>query len=555
MGCKTSNVKEEIKTNAKKHNFYEQKLVSGEDNEDEKDGRWARLSRLSRPTMEFNDTIIKVSAMSQNSTFDTQNSTETRKTLTFVPLTQFVNFKIGQELMCMTWNLNHEQGGTPFDFYCDFRNLRLKERDVVAIEILWDVARVFLYTETPTELSKNTKLQTVVPSYLLSEETLNKFSDALKISGEERELVMKFPELSLNEFLLALSFDEDADRVLKDKGSFMKTNSKFSDRASSALRQDYSPTACKYLIKKYPAILPVLILDTLHTLTIRFSAYLLYNDIQKAFSEYESDQQIKKLKAYCGKTKPNDLALPKHFIETRKILYDKWNSVFKDDNLLTQTVRKVDTSSADIVLLQQVNKQLFHFLKDKMSDSYALLPEEFPSNLTHSTVICVKSATIKVDKENIRRVDDLNFAVPCQSTDINFFVGVINLAPGQGCGELRKKEATSFRRMIGKDPAIVGGNFNEDLSAFDNPVSHIMLKRFNGIDHSQAMPLSCTTNPTRTSLQFNVGQSGQREPGVDNGIYSTFPLVGDAWTDFLYPGKTNPSDRGPVFQRVALAMI
>jgi len=552
MGCKTSKAQDSPKGDNNKHNFYEKKLASGGDDEEKKNSRWPMLSK--RMTMEFNDTIIKSSVKS--TLYSTVKDSKRRKTtLTFSPLEQVVDFKIGEELMCLSWNLNHEQGGTPFDYYCDFRNLRLRERDVVAIEIIWDVARVFLFTGTPTELSKSTKLKTVAPPYLLSKETLDKFSDALKLDGHEKELVMKFPELSICEFLLALSYDEDTGRVLKDSGSFMKSHAKYTDRASNALREYYSPSACKTLIEKDPAMLPVLILDTLHTLTIRFSAYLLYNDIEKAFSEYESDEQIKQLKAYCSKTSPDDLALPKHFIETRKILYEKWNSVFKHDNLVTQIVRKVETSNTDIVLLQGITEQLYDSVKIQMSDNFAVLPEQFPSNLTHSTVICLKNETVSGDKENIRRIDDLNFAVPCQSTDINFFVGVLNLSPGQGCGGIRKKEATRYRRMIGKDPAILGGNFNEDLSAIENPVSQIMQNRFNGIDHTQAMPLACTTNPTRTNLQFNVAQADQREAGVDNGIYSTFPLAGDAWTDFLYPGKTNPSDRGPVFQRVRLALI
>merc|ERR1719193_2688909 len=126
----------------------------------------------------------------------------------------------------------------------------------------------------------------------------------------------------------------------------MKSHAKFSDRASNALREYYSPSACKSLIEKDPAMLPVLILDTLHTLTIRFSAYLLYNDIEKAFSEYESDEQIAQLKAYCSKTSPNDLALPKHFVETRTLLYEKWTNVFQNANVMTQIVRKVETSNA-----------------------------------------------------------------------------------------------------------------------------------------------------------------------------------------------------------------
>jgi len=552
MGCKTSKEEDSVKGNVNNHNFFENTFEVDDNDVDEKNNRWVGLSK--RATIEFNDTLIKSSAMS--SFPSRQNDSRGRKTtLIFAPLEQVVDFKIGEELMCMSWNLNHEQGGTPFDFYCDFRNLLIKERYTVVIEIIWDVARVFLSTGTPTELSKTTKLKTVVPSYLLSLETLGKFSAALQIDGYDKELVMKFPELSINEFLLALSYDEDTGRVLQNKGSFMKTHAMFSDRASSALRQYYSSSACKSLIEKDPAILPALILDTLHTLTIRFSAYLLYNDIEKAFSEYESDEQIKQLKAYTGKTNPDDLVLPKYFREARKTLYDKWNSVFKDDNLLTQIVRKLEASNTDIALLQGITKQLFYMLKKTMSDSYLLYPEDFPSNFTHTTVICLKNGTVKADKENIRRIDELNFAVPCQSTDINFFVGVVHLSPGQGCGGLRKKEAIRYRRMIGKDPAIFGGNFNEDLSAIENPVSQIMQNHFNGIDHTQAMPLACTTNPTRTNLQFNIAQSDQRVASVENGIYSTFPLVGDAWTDFLYPGKTNPSDRGPVFQRVRLALI
>jgi len=554
MGCMSSTGEEELEEKTiKDREFHAQKIYSGDDDGNELNRSWELLSKRNM-TIVFNDTVIKTHTL--NNTLSSEITCEGRKTiLTFAPLEQVVKYKIGEELMCMSWNLSHYSGGTPFDYYCDFRNFSMNERDVISVEIIWDVARVFLSKETPTELSKTTKLKTVVPSYLLLQETLKNFSNAVHISGKERDLVMKFPELSLYDFLLALSYDEEINQVLRNESSFMKTHSKFSNRASSPLQLNYKPSAFKALLKKDPAILPVLILDSLHTLAIRFAAYLLYNDLVKAFSDYESSEQIKKLEAYCAKTTTDDLALPNHFLQTRRALYEKWNSVFQEENVLKQIEKKLKISHSDIVLLQEVTKVLFNKLKGQLSKSYAVFPKKFPSKMTHTTVVCLNNTTVKVDKEKIRHMNELNFAVPCHSSDIKFHVGIVSLSPGRSCGELRKKEVSRFKRILGNDPAIVGGNFNEDLTAFDNPVSRIMLKRFNGIDHTQAMPLACTTNPTRTNLQFNVAQSDRRKNGVENGIYSSFPLAGDASTDFLYPGMNNPSDRGPVFQRIRLALI
>lgn len=506
-------------------------------------------------SMYYNDTIIN----DRLSVWGTTLNSGGRKTtmLTFAPLEQSVEFRVGEELMCMSWNLSRESGGTPFDFYCDFRNLEMKEQDAVSVEIIWDVARVFMSRDVSTQLSQKTKLKSVVPAYLLSDETLSNFAKTAQVS---KDLVMKFPELTLSEFLSQASNDEESE-VGQGKISFIKTDRKFKDRATNPLRHNYSQSAGKDLVQKDPAILPVVLLDSLHTLIIRFSAYLLYHRLDKAYSEYESEEQIEKLESYiamCSETRKDwtdDLVLPDHFTEMRKVLWEKWNLAFEDDNIVLQIERKVKISNTDIVLLQEVTKEQLRKLRGKLSKSHVVFPEKFPSNLTHSTAICLNKGTVKPDSAKIRSIDDHNFAVLCHGSNINFYVGVVSLTPGQQCDDVRLKEAVKFRRMLGKDPAILGGTFNEDLTAFDNPVAQIMLKHYNGIDHSQEFPLACTTNPTRTNLQFNVARSDQRENGVDNGIYTSFPLVGDASTDFLYPGKTNPADRGPVFQRVRLAMF
>lgn len=82
-----------------------------------------------------------------------------------------------------------------------------------------------------------------------------------------------------------------------------------------------------------------------------------------------------------------------------------------------------------------------------------------------------------------------------------------------------------------------------------------MLKRYNGIDHTQEEPLVFSVNRTRTNLQFQVTKSDKQDKGVDDGIFSSFPLVGEAFTNFIQTGTDNPSDHGPVFQRIMLGLF
>merc|ERR1719285_1661505 len=158
------------------------------------------------PKLEFNDTVLRPStrAFSHDEKFnDTQLSLSRfnslresyrKKSIGFASsLAQVLKFNIGNELLCMTWNLHHAAEVTPFDFYCDFRSIGLKEHDTVMIEIIWDVARVVLFTELPTKLCKQTLLSSCVPSYLLSPDACRKFCSAAEISDDEEVFVMGYP--------------------------------------------------------------------------------------------------------------------------------------------------------------------------------------------------------------------------------------------------------------------------------------------------------------------------------------------------------------------------
>merc|ERR1719410_677751 len=139
-----------------------------------------------------------------------------------------------------------------------------------------------------------------------------------------------------------------------------------------------------------------------------------------------------------------------------------------------------------------------------------------------------------------------------KSSGIVFWIGCVALSPGDSSSmsQIRQKEATTLLKKIGKYSAIIGGLFNEDLTALENPVAQIMLRKHNGIDHTQEEPLVFSVNRTRTNLQFEIRRSDKQDKGVQDGIFASFPLVGEAFTDFQHSGLENPSDHGPVFQRI-----
>lgn len=501
---------------------------------------------------------LLINDMLREETFRSSGS-QRKPTLSFAcSLAQTVQFQIGNELLCMTWNIHNDTDATPFDFYCDFRTLGLKERDSVSIEILWDVARVFLFITTPTELCLKTTLKSVLPVFLIN--GCDNFCEAVEVElqEDEKKQVMNFPNTSLHDFVTAFSYNEDSNKLFHNQFSFLQLHQRHQDRHSSPLRPGYDPAAFNELLERDPSLLPLLILDFLHVLVIRFSGYLIQNKLRKAFSEFTPEDQIKKLAEYCEQQgESTELTLPKQFLNSRKRLYSKWNIIFRDSNKIQQVWKKASLVQADIIMLQQVTAGAYKELENIVSEDFDVLPEKFPDKEGDQTVLCIRRSTVTLEKDSkIKYLNQQNFAVLCRSSDILYYVCVVNLTPGETCGDLRKKEAIKLMRTLGRNtPTIVGGNFNEDLTAVDNPVAKIMLKQYNGIDHTQDEPLVFSVNRTRTNLQFQVARSDQQDKEVDDGIFSSFPLVGEAFTDFVQTGAENPSDHGPVFQRVMLGLF
>jgi hypothetical protein len=523
------------------------------------------------PVLEYNDTVIKPSLRKgftseemfddkqiSLSRFNSLRDSYRKPTLTWAQsLAQAVKFSIGNELLCMTWNLHHGTEYSPFEFYCDFRTIGLKEHDTVMIEIIWDVARVLLYTDLPTQLCKQTLLSSCVPPHLLSPETCSKFCRAAGISDDEAALVMGYPGTTLNDFLLTHSYRDNANKVLKKEFSFTNLNRKNVKRASSPLQVSYQDDAWKQLLEDDPTLLPLLILDSLHVLVIRFSVFLIEKQLQMAFSEFLPNAQIDRLTAFFSEVEFDNLALPRHFASVKRRLYKKWNIVFHDSNKVHQLMNKASQTNTDIILVQQLTESAFEELIVKSSDDWTMFPKEFPASENETTAVCLRKATVRPAKgPKIRHLDAKTFAVLCESSDILFYLGVVDLPKGEAHTQLRQKQALTFRQSLGKStPVIVGGNFNEDLTVYDNAVAKIMLRDLNGIDHTQEQPLAFSVNRTRTNLQFEISKADRLENGVVDGIFSSFPLVGEAFTDFLHSGFDNPSDHGPIFQRILLGLF
>jgi len=521
------------------------------------------------PKLEFNDTTIRPSTRtfshdekfndtlpSLGTFYSLRESYRKKSQIYASSLAQTIKFCIGNELLCMTWNLHHETEKTPFDCYCDFRTIGLKEHDTVMIEIIWDVARVVLYTDLPTKLCKETLLSACVPTLLVSPETCSKFCSAAGISDEEAALVMAYHSTNLSDFLLAHS-NGNAGNALSKRFNFVNLHKKSVTRATAPLLPNYNADGYEPLLKKDPTLLPLLILDSLHVLVIKLSVFLIENQLQMAFSEYEPNMQMERLTAFLKEKDINDLSLPKHFDGVRKRLYKKWCLAFEDANKINQLVLKATASKADIILLQQLSASAFDELTNKLSEVWAIFPKQFPPDEKDTTAICVRRTMVTVQQEaKIRRIDAKNFAVLCKSSDILFYVGVVHLPEGEANSKLRRTQALKFQKLLGKStPVILGGEFNEDLTVYDNTLAEIMRRYYNGIDHTQEQPLEFCINRTRTNLQCDVLKADKLDKGVDDGIFSTFPLVGDAFTDFLHSGLGNPSDHGPIFQRISVGLL
>lgn len=517
-------------------------------------------SRRTSPTLqsEYNDTLLErwptgfeltpsMENLRQISTRSRDQSFLSRQpTLTYTSsLAQYVQFKLGTELFCMSWNMNHDLYSTPFDFYCDFRTMQVSEIDSVMVEIIWDISRVFFFLENPSELCSKTLLSQVVPSCLLSEDVLKAFSIASEIKKQKWSKVMNFPNYSLYDFLMA------AEGL--GKGSLSQMDLQQGLRATNPLRQNYDPEAVIHLIAEDVLLLPLLIVDSLHLMIVKLTVFLLRNNIEKAFSEYELNDQIETFKRFLENPWQNSLGIPKLFASTKERLYEKWNSIFEDTNKIRQILSKVDQTNADIIFLQQIRKGVFVELSNELANQYVIFPSKFPSEeLETSAILVLRDAIQLVQPRKEKRIDHMNFAVLCSCSQILFYVGVVSLPPGEDSGQERRNLAIKLRKMIGGDTAaIIGGEFSEDLTVPDNPISKLMYKAYNGIDHNQNEPLSSHIHRTRTHAQFDFAMAENEDTSVSNCIFSTFPLVGDAFSDFRCGIEENPTKHGPVYQRIS----
>jgi len=509
------------------------------------------------PTQQLHSPDGKWDDRLMSSRFSTLRDSYRKPNLGYTPsVVQTVKFNIGNELLCMSWNLNHESENTPFDFYSDFRTMGLKEYDTVLIEIVWDVARVLLFTDIPTQLCQKTVLSSCVSPFLLSFDTCRKFCDAANVTNAERVKVMDYPNTSLCDFLLAHSYNGDNSNLLRNEFSFFVLNKKSRERKTRAQRLNYDSKIHVRLLENDPKLLPLIILDSLHVLAIRLSVFLIDNQLRMAFSEYSVDEQISELTDFVQQKGLEDLSLPDKFKNARRRLYKKWRKAFQDCNKIQQLWLKASQAQTDIILLQQLSPLAFGELRSKFAEEWEIFPSEFPPHEDETTAICLRKTTVTAEDAEIRRLNNQNFAVLCKSSDIRFYVAVVHLTEGEGCGQQREKEVLQFHRILGKrTPTIVGGDFNEDLTGYENTIAKLMLSKYNGIDHTQEIPLAFSLTRTRTNLQCDIIMASKQKSGVDDGIFSSFPLVGEAFTDFLHSGFENPSDHGPVFQRVLLGLF
>jgi len=485
-------------------------------------------------SMAFSPTFI--SSDCGESVFNTSVST----------LPQVVKFKIGGRLLCMSWNLHHDFESTPFDCYWDLWSLALSENDRGLIGKFWDGADVFFNLEKPTEICRSTALKSVVPSFLLSPKVLEKFCTSGNLSTNEREEVMRISNASIYTFLLLCS---------GSKGSFLNifnTHLKYRQRTTSPLQRTYNSADFNRLLEKDISILPVLILDSLHVLVIRFTTFLSTWNLQKEFSECFSNSQTELFSMFkAGPTPDNILDVPRQFKEMKRRLYKQWNSLFEDKNIIQQIWSKA--LAADIILLQGVRKGTYNQLSRQFSGVYSLIPNKFPAGEKDTTVICLLKSTVHLqEKKKKIKIDQHNFAVLCKSYDILYYIAAVSLTDLES-SLLKRKVMTKLVRSIGtKRPLIFGGDFGADLTGNDTQIAGEILKNYNGINYKQRSPF--LVSRTRSHVNLEMKNIGKPCVTVTDGIFSSFPLVDEAFTDFKCWGE-NISDHAPVFQEIQLGLF
>jgi len=253
----------------------------------------------------------------------------------------------------------------------------------------------------------------------------------------------------------------------------------------------------------------------------------------------------------AGPTFDNMLDMPRKFKEMKGRLYKQWNSLFEDKNIIQQIWSKA--LAADIILLQGVKKGTFNQLSKQFSGVYSLIPNRFPAGEEDTTVICLLKSTVQLQgNKKVIQIDQHNFAVLCKSYNILYYVAAVCLDELQSM-HMKTKVMTKLLRSIGTTrPLIFGGDFGIDLMATDTTLAGTILKNYNGINYKQRSPF--LVSRTRSYVNFQMKNRGEPCVKVTNGIFSSFPLVDDAFTDFNCWGE-NISDHAPIFQEIQLALF
>jgi len=484
-------------------------------------------------SMDFEPSLI--SSDCSASTLDTNTSS----------LRQIVKFKIGGRLLCMSWNMQHDFKSTPFDFYWNPWGVNwLRDDERILIAKTWDVAQVLLKPEEPSELSRTIKIKAIIPSFLLAPQTVEKFYNSNESSVGE---ATKLSRTSIHDFLLSVS---DRNGVFRE---VFNTHSKHRQRITSPLQPVYHPAGFQQLLEEDISLLPILLLDSLHVFIIRFTSFLIREELEEEFFYCSSDKQIELLSSYnAGATSENNLRLPREFVAMKMRLFKNWNSRFEAKNIVQQIQAKA--IAVDIIFLQRVKEDVYNELAKQLSGVYSIIPNKFPAGEKDVTVTCLLNSTVHLQgRKKQTQMDQHNFAVLCKSYDIQYYVGAVCLTNNySSC--VKRKRLTKLLRSIGTTrPLILGGDFGFDLSANDNADARTTLKNYNGINYDQKSPFKSLISRTSTHLNFQARMGGKPFVGVPDGIFSSFPLVDDAFTDLNCWGE-NISDRAPIFQEIQLGL-
>jgi len=466
---------------------------------------------------------------------------------------QISRFKIGKRLLCMSWNLHHDRESTPFDCYWNLSNLNLKDK--VLIATVWDIAEVFFELHNPTDLCRQIRIKHFVPSFLLSPDTLNRFCNFARLYGWERETVMNLSNSSIHEFLVYFMFDSSFDSALQNEVNVVKTHDWQRKRETNPLHSIYDPTAFRRLIEKDVALLPCLVQDFLHLLVIKFTVYYVCKKkCSNMFSDLDPSEQIDVFTCYSEGSRRNRLTIPKKFKYVKTRLYEEWSKVFEDKNVAQQVYINAKKKNTDIIFLHRVTEATFLEVRSRLQEMFTIVPDAFPVGQKDTTVICTFNKTVNCgNRERIKWIDHNSFAIPCRTDDISYYVAGVSMRNSRDSSVIKTRVVDQLVRAIGKrTPAIIGGDLDVDLTAIDNPAAKAFMTNYNGINYKQESILASMANWRRTPLNCKLEKTNEPRKSLKEGIFASFPLVGDAVSDVRGWGENNPSDHPPVYQEIML---